>query len=205
MAAPSTAWSYAAVSSSPQEATLEDQQQWACDTAARNGWIITREFSGVASGAKGPREILRVLIDELERAPKAARPQRVLMIRLDRVGRMALDCIAALARLRKLGVVLHTRQDGDVKLETAMDTFRPIFELFTAEMENAARSDKWKAVHARRRAEGKHDPRGRSHMQPRLIRTSYQLPEMHLPVTSCKLAVRLRRLHSRVGGWSRTT
>jgi hypothetical protein len=33
---------------------------------------------------------------------------------------------------------------------------RPIFELVTAEMENSARSDKWKAVHARRRAEGKH-------------------------------------------------
>lgn len=156
MAAPSTVWSYAAVSSSPQEATLEDQQQWARDTAARNGWLITREFSGVASGAKGPRDILRSLIHELERTPKATRPQRVLMIRLDRVGRMALDCIAALARLRKLGILLHTRQDGDVKLETAMDTFRPIFELFTAEMENAARSDKWKAVHARRRAEGKH-------------------------------------------------
>jgi hypothetical protein len=69
---------------------------------------------------------------------------------------MALDCIAAVARLRKLGVLLHTRQDGDVKLETALDSLRPIFELVTAEMENAARSDKWKAVHARRRAEGKH-------------------------------------------------
>jgi DNA invertase Pin-like site-specific DNA recombinase len=147
---------YAAVSSSPQEATLEDQRQWANQTAARNGWIIAREFSGVGSGAKGTRNILSNLIDELERTPKAARPKRVLMIRIDRVGRMALDCIAAVARLRKLGVLLHTRQDGDVKLETAMDSLRPIFELVTAEMENAARSDKWKAVHARRRAEGKH-------------------------------------------------
>jgi DNA invertase Pin-like site-specific DNA recombinase len=149
-------WLYAAVSSSPQEATLEDQRQWASETAARNDWVITRAFSGVASGAKGTRDILSNLIDELERTPKAARPKRVLMIRIDRVGRMALDCIAAVARLRKLGVLLHTRQDGDVKLETAMDSLRPIFELVTAEMENAARSDKWKAVHARRRAEGKH-------------------------------------------------
>jgi DNA invertase Pin-like site-specific DNA recombinase len=156
VAAPITVWSYAAVSSSPQEATLDDQQQWASETAARNDWIITREFSGVGSGAKGAREILSNLIDELERTPKAVRPKRVLMIRIDRVGRMALDCIAAVARLRKLGVLLHTRQDGDVKLETAMDSLRPIFELVTAEMENAARSDKWKAVHARRRAEGKH-------------------------------------------------
>jgi DNA invertase Pin-like site-specific DNA recombinase len=156
MAAPITVWSYAAVSSSPQEATLEDQHQWACETAARNGWVIGREFSGVGSGAKGTRDILSSLIDELERTPKAFRPKRVLMIRIDRVGRMALDCIAAVARLRKLGVLLHTRQDGDVKLETAMDSLRPIFELVTAEMENAARSDKWKAVHARRRAEGKH-------------------------------------------------
>jgi DNA invertase Pin-like site-specific DNA recombinase len=151
-----TVWLYAAVSSSPQEATLDDQRQWASDTAARNGWVITREFSGVGSGAKGTRDILSTLIDELERTPKAGRPQRVLMIRIDRVGRMALDCIAAVARLRKLGIVLHTRQDGDVKLDTALDSLRPIFELVTAEMENAARSDKWKAVHARRRAEGKH-------------------------------------------------
>jgi site-specific DNA recombinase len=149
-------WSYAAVSSSPQEATLDDQQQWANETALRNGWIIARHFSGVGSGAKGTREILSNLIDEIERTPKAARPKRVLMIRIDRVGRIALDCIAAVARLRKLGVLLHTRQDGDVKLETAMDSARPIFELIAAEMENAARSDKWKAVHARRRAEGKH-------------------------------------------------
>lgn len=156
MAALMTAWLFAAVSSSPQEATLEDQRQWAGDTATCNGWIITREFSGVGSGAKGTRELLNTLIDELERTPKAARPERVLMIRIDRVGRQALDCIAAVARLRKLGVVLHTRQDGDVKLDTALDSLRPIFELVTAEMENAARSDKWKAVHARRRAEGKH-------------------------------------------------
>jgi DNA invertase Pin-like site-specific DNA recombinase len=152
----STVWLYAAVSSSPQEATLEDQRQWAKQTAIRNGWVITREFAGVSSGARGTREILKNLIEELQRTPKAARPQRVLMIRIDRVGRLALDCIAAVAQLRKLGVVLHTRQDGDVKLETAMDSFRPILELVTAEMENAARSDKWKAVHARRRAEGKH-------------------------------------------------
>lgn len=156
MAAPMTVWLYAAVSSSPQEATLEDQRQWASETAARNGWTIAREFSGVGSGAKGTRELLTTLIGELERTPKAARPQRVLMIRIDRVGRQALDCIAAVARLRKLGVALHTRQDGDVKLDTALDSLRPIFELVTAEMENAARSDKWKAVHARRRAEGKH-------------------------------------------------
>jgi DNA invertase Pin-like site-specific DNA recombinase len=156
MATPLTVWTYAAVSSSPQEDTLEDQQQWAAETAARHGWIIARQFSGVGSGAKGAREILNTLIDELERTPKAARPKRVLMIRIDRVGRLALDCIAAVAQLRKLGVVLHTRQDGDVKLETAMDSLRPIFELITAEMENSARSDKWKAVHARRHAEGKH-------------------------------------------------
>lgn len=156
VATSSAVWLYAAVSSSPQEATLEDQRQWARETAVRNGWFIAREFAGVGSGAKGTRDILTNLIEELERTPKAARPKRVLMIRIDRVGRLALDCIAAVAQLRKLGVVLHTRQDGDVKLETAMDSLRPIFELVTAEMENAARSDKWKAVHARRRAEGKH-------------------------------------------------
>ncbi|HEV3092147.1 MAG TPA: recombinase family protein [Candidatus Cybelea sp.] len=51
---PSDAWLYAVVSSSPQETTLQDQRQWANQTAAFNGWVITREFSGVGSGAKAP-------------------------------------------------------------------------------------------------------------------------------------------------------
>ncbi|HEX3456776.1 MAG TPA: recombinase family protein, partial [Candidatus Baltobacteraceae bacterium] len=53
---------FAAVSSSPQEATLEDQRQWARETAIGHGWVITREFAGVGSGAKGTREILTNLI-----------------------------------------------------------------------------------------------------------------------------------------------
>jgi DNA invertase Pin-like site-specific DNA recombinase len=150
------AWIFAAVSSSPQEATLEQQRTWGQEVAAANGWTVERVFEGVGSGALGPRELLSDLISELRALPKARRPARVLMVRLDRVGRQALDCIASVAELRRLGVTLHTREEGDLKLNAAMDSLRPIFALVTAQLENEARSDKWKAVHARRRAAGLH-------------------------------------------------
>jgi DNA invertase Pin-like site-specific DNA recombinase len=151
-----TAWGYYAVSSSPQEATLADQEAWAKDVARARGWEITRSFSGTASGRLGVRTILEQLIAELTAIPKTQRPDRILLIRLDRTGRVALETIAALARIKKLGVILHTRTDGDVKLETALDTLRPIFELVSAEIENSGRSDKMRAVHARWREAGKH-------------------------------------------------
>ncbi len=73
---------------------------------------------------------------------------------MDRVGRQAIDCIGAIAQLRRLGVTLHTQMDGDVRLEHGRT--RPIFAMITAELENEVRSQKWKAVHARRRAAGLH-------------------------------------------------
>ena len=155
-----TAWAYCAVSSSEQEGTLDDQRAWAKHIAEANGWTITRTFgadkAGWPRGKDGVRKLLEVLVTELEQTPKAQRPARILLIRLDRVGRMALDSIGVLARIRKLGVTLHDRETGDIKLETVADSLGPIFKLITAEMENAVRSDKWKAVHARRRAAGLH-------------------------------------------------
>jgi DNA invertase Pin-like site-specific DNA recombinase len=149
-------WVYAAVSSAPQEATLDQQVAWGESTAQQHGWTVDRVFSGTASGRLGVRRVLEDLLSELSRLAKAQRPERILMIRLDRTGRMALETIAALAKIKRLGVTLHTRQDGDVKLESALDSLRPIFELVTAEIENSARADKMKAVHARWRDEGWH-------------------------------------------------
>jgi DNA invertase Pin-like site-specific DNA recombinase len=151
-----TAWLYAAVSSSPQEATLDDQRRWGEEVARANGWAITRVFSGTASGKLGTRRILDETLAELTATPKAQRPERLLMIRLDRTGRVALETIAALAQIKRLGCVIHTRTEGDVKLETALDALRPIFELVSAELENSGRSDKMRAVHARWRDAGRH-------------------------------------------------
>lgn len=152
-----TAWLYAAVSSSPQEATLEDQRAWAYQAAAANGWIITRNFSGVSSGAKGTRDLLEGLLAALKATPKRQRPERILMIRLDRIGRgTGIESIRALADIRALGPRIFTREDGDVKLERASDTILPAIRSIVSALENEVRSDKWKAVHARRRAAGLH-------------------------------------------------
>jgi DNA invertase Pin-like site-specific DNA recombinase len=153
----STAWLYAAVSSSPQEATLEDQLAWGKSVAVANGWTITREFSGVGSGAKGTRDLLKDLLAELRGTPKARRPKHLLMIRLDRLGRGdGMENIGALSELRSLGVAVFTRDDGLVRLSKASDALLPAMKSIVAGIENEIRSEKWRAVHARRRAQGLH-------------------------------------------------
>ena len=152
-----TCWAYLVVSSDHQRETLPDQERWAESVAKTNGWEITRTFSDVSSDKDGVRELLESVLRELRATPKAQRPKRLLTIRIDRLGRGdGLDSIAALAEIRKLGVVVHTREAGDVKLERVTDSILPAIQAITAGIENEVRSDKWKAVHARRRAAGLH-------------------------------------------------
>ncbi len=153
----STAWLYCAVSSSPQEITLDSQEQWGQQTAKVHGWTITRTFKGVSSGKTGTRKLLDDLLAELRATPKAARPERLLLVRIDRLGRgTGLEGIAALAELKKLGVAVWTREDGEVKIERASDTILPAIRTIVAALENEARSDRVRAGQARRRAAGKH-------------------------------------------------
>ena len=151
----STAWAYLAVSSAKQEDTLADQEAWAQRVAAENGWEITRTFSGVSSGAHGIRKLLEGLLAELRGTPKSQRPARVLMIRVDRLGRgEGIEAVAALAEIRRLGVMIHTRQDGDVLIERASDAILPLLRSITGALENEARSEKSRAMHARKRSAG---------------------------------------------------
>lgn len=152
-----TAWAYLAVSTAKQADTLEDQERWVTDAATVNGWEITRTFRGVSSGAAGVRKLLDELIAALHSTPKARRPKRICMIRLDRTGRgLGLDAIAALAEIHKLGVTIHTRQDGDMSLARVTDVFLPVIRVLTAATENEARRDKALATYSLRRAAGKH-------------------------------------------------
>ena len=152
-----TAWAYLAVSTTRQAETLEDQAQWARDAAGVNGWEITRTFRGVSSGVAGVRKLLEELISALETTPRTQRPKRICMIRLDRTGRgLGLDAIAALAEIHKLGVTIHTRQDGDVSLTRVTDVFMPVLRVLTAATENEARRDKALASYSKRREAGKH-------------------------------------------------
>jgi hypothetical protein len=154
-----TAWALLVVSDSGQAETLPNQEAWAREAAAANGWAITRFFSGVSTGKYGTRALASGMITELEEMPAESRPQRVLMIRLERLGRgNGLEAMESFLRIRKLGIIVHTRLDGDVGYEKASELLMPVLRFFIGGMENEVRRDKLHATYARRREANKADP-----------------------------------------------
>ena len=134
-----TVWTFLVVSSDRQAETLADQEKWAQKVAAANGWTITNTFRSVSTGKNGTRQLLEDLLTALRASKKAQRPERVLMIRLDRAGRgLAIEPLAALAEIYRLGVMVHTREDGDVNIARASDAIKPILRVLTGALENEA-------------------------------------------------------------------
>jgi len=151
-----TAWAYLVVSSEQQAETIDFQRSWAAEAAIQHGWDITETFDGVSSGKDGTRTLLKRLVDRLEKTPALERPERVLMIRLDRLGRgLGLEALAALAQITQLGVTIHTRQDGDYKIARASDSLLPLMRIVTGGIENEARRDKALDTYKRRRLSGR--------------------------------------------------
>lgn len=150
-------WLLAVVSSDGQAETLEFQERWGQQTAIENGWTIERTFKDVSSGRDGARRLLKDLLRDLRELPKPARPARVLLVRIDRLGRGdGLEIIAVLSEIKKLGVQLFTREDGEVKLERASDALMPAMKSILAGIENEVRADRTRAGLARRKARGLH-------------------------------------------------
>lgn len=148
-------WAYLVVSSDLQAETLVHQKEWARQQAAERHWDISVFFDGVSTGKDGVRGILEQLLIRLRKTPLAERPSRVLMTRLDRLGRgLGLEAIGALAEITRLGVVIHTRQDGDYHLLRASDSILPTMRIITGAIENEARRDKATAVFKRKRDAG---------------------------------------------------
>ena len=151
----SAAWAYLVVSSEQQAETIEFQRRWAAEAALQHGWDITETFDGVSSGKDGTRVLLKRLVERLEKTTASERPERVLMIRLDRLGRgLGLEALAALAQITQLGVTIHTRQDGDYKIARASDSLLPLMRIVTGGIENEARRDKALDTYKRRRLGG---------------------------------------------------
>lgn len=150
-----TAWAYLVVSSEQQAESIEFQRRWATEAALQHRWAITETFDGVSSGRDGTRSLLKRLVDRLEKTTASERPERVLMIRLDRLGRgLGLEALAALAQITQLGVTIHTRQDGDYKIARASDSILPLMRIVTGGIENEARRDKALDTYKRRRLNG---------------------------------------------------
>lgn len=149
------AWIYCTVSSKEQADTIEDQVTWAQEVAGERRWPIARIFQGVATGKLGVRKILDDLLVELRHTPNIERPHRILMIRIDRVGRGdALGVIAALHAIYEMGVILHTREDGDLVIDSASSAMKPILRALTGGVENEARKDKATASSRRKKRAG---------------------------------------------------
>jgi DNA invertase Pin-like site-specific DNA recombinase len=148
-------WALAAVSSEGQSETLAHQRRWAEEAAAAHGWHLTRVVEGVATGKAGPRRLVRELLADLRALDAEARPTKVLMIRADRLGRGSIvESQIVLRDLLELGVGVFTRDQGDVKLDSAMDELISAATLAVARHENDVRREKALAVYRRKRAAG---------------------------------------------------
>ena len=154
-----TAWAYLVVSDPGQAETLGDQRAWADEAARLHGWTITRTISGVSSGKLGARKLTTEMIVDLEALEASRRPSRLLMIRLERLGRGdGLEAMEAFLRVRRLGIVVHTRLDGDVGYDRASELLMPVLRFFIGGMENEVRRDKLLSHYERRREAHKTDP-----------------------------------------------
>lgn len=151
-----SAWAVLVVSSERQAETLPYQRAWAQEAAAEKGWRLTRTFEDVSSGKAGPRKLVRRMLTELESLEAAQRPQWVMMIRLDRVGRGSIiESQMVLHELKNLGVAVWTRDGGEERLDSAMQQLIAAAKLAVSTHENEVRSDKARSTYARKRKEGK--------------------------------------------------
>lgn len=150
-----TVWCYLVVSSAPQAPSLAEQRTWAQGEADAHGWQIGRTLEGVASGKAGPRTIMRTLLAELRALPPESRPTFVLCTRLDRVARGPIvETQLVVHDLGELGVRLWERDHGELRNETAMEQLMVAIKATVAAQENEVKSDKRRAVVARKRAAG---------------------------------------------------
>jgi DNA invertase Pin-like site-specific DNA recombinase len=148
-------WALCVVSSEQQSETLPHQRKWAQDTATTHGWRLSRVIEGVASGRDGPRRLVTELLADLRLLDVDGRPKRVLMIRADRLGRGAIvETQIVLRDLLALGVGVFTRDQGAMRLDSAMDELISAATLAVARHENEVRRDKIVNSINRKRAEG---------------------------------------------------
>ena len=146
-----SAWALLVVSSEAQAETLQYQRAWAELVCSEKSWHLSRTVEGVASGKNGPRRLSQDVLLDVRATPVEARPQFLLMTRLDRVGRGSIvDSQIFVRDLFILGVRVFTRDQGEMKLDSAMDELIAAVQMAVARHENDVRRDKMRAVYRRR-------------------------------------------------------
>jgi DNA invertase Pin-like site-specific DNA recombinase len=144
------------VSSAGQEDTLFHQRAWAEGEAKNKGWRLPDGgiFEDTATGKDGPRRTVRRILADLKAMTPEARPQWLLMIRADQLGRG--DMVATqvvVQELHQLGVNVWTRQ-GEMKVDTAMEKLFVAIQATVALQENEVRADKMRQVRRQKREAG---------------------------------------------------
>ena len=155
---PEEVWAYLVVSDPGQSHTLPDQEEWARSHATANAWRLSKIFKGIESGKSGTRGLCDRMVDEIEALPLDRRPSRILMIRLDRMGRgTGLAPFIAFARICSLGITIETRQDGAIRIEKTQDSLLPLMRFYVGGFENDVRRDKLRATYAKKRTQQLND------------------------------------------------
>lgn len=153
-------WAYLVVSDPGQSHTLPDQEEWARARAFDLGWNLTKVYRDVDSGRDGTRALFDGLLADIKALPPEDRPSRILMTRLDRVGRgNAIESSMALLELVRTGVTIESRQDGPLTFESTKDVLLPFLRLYVAGLENDNRVDKLKAMYEKKRQAKNSDAR----------------------------------------------
>ncbi len=149
------AWALLVVSSEGQAETLEHQHAWATATAKEHGWTLAHVIEGVSSGKAGPRKLVQQLLSDMRALSPDRRPQWLLLLRLDRIGRgSAVEGQLVLQTLLDLGVRVWTRDGGEERIDSAMDELRAFVKLTVGRHENDVRREKAVNVYKRKRAAG---------------------------------------------------
>lgn len=162
------AWAYLVVSSGEQADSLSNQRTWAKKCAADRGWAITNYFDGVGTGKYGPRKKYDEMRAELRALPATERPEVILLIRLDRIGRGENlgEMQMALYELHELGVRVFTREGGEERQDDVMSQLITSVKLAAGAQENANKRDKADQYYERAREAQKADPRVRTTSKP---------------------------------------
>lgn len=93
--------------------TVEPQRQELAEYCSRQGWTVAAEYSDVISGTKAVRPGLKALLERCAASPK---PDLVLVVKLDRLGRSVINVVTLVQKLSSLGVaVLCTSQGIDTR------------------------------------------------------------------------------------------
>lgn len=150
-------WAYCRVSTrkEEQEESLEAQEAWARDFAAKSGAAIRVICERASAKSTVGRPVFNRMIADLGALSKAERPELLLVTALDRLSRSTRDTLNVIEALREFKITLFQRNIGPITAEEFPKLAALVGMSLAGEAENYGRSLRTKQMWEKRRAEGK--------------------------------------------------